>query len=164
MNTTTSNVNNNNNKQNKRQQLLEYAEWQKVDDRYVVYQRALDSDEKDFSFDYFVADLQTHEISDMAGPYNHTGRERAVDLDDEENICITCKACHGRCYSYGCACRLLRKPKTGVSQQELDAMQKREEQDPKFDLKRIDQYYENSLPELCPHANSITYCLEAKAG
>ena len=45
------------------QQLLKYAEWQKVDDRYVVYrvvdddyvvyQRALDSDEKDFSFNFF---------------------------------------------------------------------------------------------------------------
>jgi hypothetical protein len=97
--------------------------YQVVDDDYVAYQRVLDDDE---NFDYFVADLQTHEISDMTVPNKH-GRE-TVDLDDEKNICITCRACHGHLYSYGCACTF-RKPKPGVSQQELDAMEKQGQHD-----------------------------------
>ena len=95
--------------------------YQVVDDDYVAYQRALDCDETDFSSSFFVADLQTHEISDMFGP-NHSRQKGGINLDDED-ICITCKACHGHLYSYGCACTEDRKPKPGVSQQELNAMQ-----------------------------------------
>jgi hypothetical protein len=172
-----SNINNITNQQQgknqqkkQQQQELEYAKWQKVDDRYVVYrvvdddyvayQRVLDSDEKYFGFDYFVADLHTHEISDMTGPNKHS--KKTVDLDDEENICITCKACHGHLYSYGCACSEYRKPKPGVSQQELDAIHKQTYHDLKIDLKMIDQYHENSLPVLCPHAVALLTVLRRK--
>ena len=107
---------------------------------------------------FFVTGLQTHEISDMAGP-NHSREEKGIDLDDED-ICITCKACHGHLYSYGCACTTDRKPKPGVSQQELDAMEKQGQE--QHGLKFLDQYYENSLPVLCPHAIALLTVLRLK--
>jgi hypothetical protein len=82
-------VNNNNNQnqnQNQQQQRLEYAEWQKTEDKYgnhyVVYQTGgLDDC-------YYVVELDEYLISKVIGPSKY-------DLDDPKQLTFGCYTCDG---------------------------------------------------------------------
>jgi len=148
------------NKERQQQQLLKYAEWQKVDD-YVVY-RATGQEEDEYEYEgtYYIMDLQTHSIiSTLEGPHKH-GRE-IVDPYDIEQMCISCSNCYPGVMSEGDACLAYRKPKPGVSEQELSDMCDEATRKGSSELHQK-VWRENTVIELCPHAEALVTVLKRK--
>ena len=127
---------------------LECADWQIVDNRYMVF---INEEYHNDGLHYYVADLVEHSIANLSGPAAH-GKEK-VDLDDPEQICILCSSCHD---THGCwdPCSAYRKPKAGVSEESLKELLK--------NANNEQAYYDNTVPDICPHAQALVTVLKRK--
>ena len=140
---------------NNQQQLLEYAEWQKVEDEYghsyVVYQAGPD----DY---YYVVQLDEYLISTVIGPDKHD--REIVDLDDPHQLCFVCHSCHWGNESTFDACSTFREIKPGVSEQVRHLLEYTSVDDRGEDY--YASYHENTIPEVCRHARALITVLKRR--